>query len=368
MTPARKPKGRTLAEFEPLRPAEKLLLDACWQGKVAHIAESRPEAAHENNTVRAGFLRFLALGGDEQAPVHERGVQLQGAWITDALNLTSASVPSGLRMVHCQFSEMPIFTGTNIAGTLDFTDSQLPGFFGTRMTVNGTVFLNKAKATKNVHLLGIQIDGNLECTEATFDDKEGNALFADDTVIKGTVFLKKTHATGTVHLIGAQIGGDLDCTDAIFDGENENRQEVDKKKSFALSADLAVIKGTVLLKQATASGNVHLLGAQIGGDLDCAEATFDGKGGNALSADGAVIRHSIHLDKFTAKGNVCLMGIQVGGTLECEGAKFKGTKKQDGSHGRALSADGMKIKQTCFSESWPTQSTESLSAAPTSVT
>ncbi|CAE6728192.1 hypothetical protein [Candidatus Nitrotoga fabula] len=173
MTPARKPKGRTLAEFEQLQPAEKLLLDACWKGATACFADSRPEAAHENNTVRAAFLRFLALGGDEQAPVHERGVQLQGAWIKGTLDLTSASVPSGLSMVHCQFSETPLFTGTDIAGTLDFTGSRFPSFTGMGMTVSG----------------------NLVCTGATFYGKKGIALAADRAIIKGTVFLKNTRAT-----------------------------------------------------------------------------------------------------------------------------------------------------------------------------
>ena len=154
MTPARKPKGRTLAEFEPLQPAEEMLLDACWQGKVARIAASRPEAAHENNTVRAGFLRFLALGGDGQAPVHERGVRLQGAWITDTLDMTSASIPSDLSMLHCQFNETPLFTGTNIAGTLKFTGSRLPGFSGQGMTVSG----------------------NFICNDATLDCKNGKTL------------------------------------------------------------------------------------------------------------------------------------------------------------------------------------------------
>ena len=64
-----KPAGRTLAEFQPLKPAEQKLLEACRQGTGARISDKRPETATDNNTVRAAFLRFLALGGDEQAPL-----------------------------------------------------------------------------------------------------------------------------------------------------------------------------------------------------------------------------------------------------------------------------------------------------------
>lgn len=232
MTPARKPKGRTLAEFEPLQPAEKKLRSACWQGEVAHIADSCPEAAHENNTVRAGFLRFLALGGDGQAPVHERGVWLQGAWITGTLDLISASVPSDLSMVHCQFSETPLFTGTNIAGSLVFTGSRLPGFAGQGMTISG----------------------NLICNFATFDGKEGDALAADGAVIKGGVFLKRARATGTVHLLGVQIGGNLECHDATFDG----------KKGFALAADGMTVTDSFIFKNKLSFGRIVLAGVHIG--------------------------------------------------------------------------------------------------------
>ena len=280
MPPARKPKGRTLAEFEPLQPAEKTLLDACERGEVAHIADSRPEAAHENNTVRAGFLRFLALGGDGQAPVHERGVRLQGAWITDTLDLASASVSSDLRMAHCQFSETPLFTGTNIAGSLDFTGSLLPGVTGQGMTVSG----------------------NFICNNATFYDKGGLfALMADSAVIKGAVFLTKVCATGEVRLVGAQIGGNLECNDAKFDG----------KETYALTVDDAVVKGNVFLTNARATGEVHLSSAQIGGNLECIDAKFDGKGDIALVADGMTINNVFFFRNTSVSGKISLAGVHV---------------------------------------------------------
>lgn len=361
MTPARKPKGRTFAEFEPLRPAEKTLLDACWQGEVAHIADSCPEAEHENNTVRAAFLRFLALGGDGQAPVHERGVRLQGAWITGTLDLISASVPSDLGMVHCQFSETPFFTGTNIAGTLNFTGSQLPGFIGQGMTVNGNlicnnatfydkgglfalmadsavikgaVFLTKVCATGEVRLLDVQINGGLTCIGATFDGKGRHALSADRAIIKGIVFLTNARTTGEVRLLGTQIDGDLVCNEATFDG----------KEGYALSADGAVIKSDIFLKEANATGTVRLLGAQIGGSLECSDAIFNGKGGDALLADGAVIKRTVFLNNTRTTGTVSLLGAQIGGDLVCGKATF------DGKEGYALAADGMTVTNTFFFE------------------
>src|SRR5882672_5494248 len=76
--------GRSLADFGKLWLAEKTLLDCCRRGEFAWIASERPEAETDDNRVRAAFIRFLALGGDDGHPVHERGVQLAGAWVVDS--------------------------------------------------------------------------------------------------------------------------------------------------------------------------------------------------------------------------------------------------------------------------------------------
>ena len=326
-----KPKGRTLGEFEPLQPAEKKLLAACRDGLETVIAAKRPEDATDENTVRAAFLRFLALGGDGLAPVHEKGVQLQGAWIKDTLDMEGADIPHGLKMVGCNFEATLVFRNAKIAGSFNLSGSQLPGFKGDGISCAGGLFLRQGfKSTEAVRLLGAQIGVNLECSGATFDGGEGDALTADGAVIKGGVFLnKKFTAKGEVRLLGAQIGGSLSCDGATFDGGEGD----------ALTADGAVIKGGVFLNEKfTAKGEVRLLGAQIGGDLACDGATFDGGAGDALTADRAVIKGSVFLnEKFTAKGDVSLLGAQIGGNLECDGATF------DGGAGNALTADGMRV-------------------------
>jgi hypothetical protein len=69
---ARTVAGRALEDFLPLLPAEQLLLRACRLGDVAKLGDAVPEAADDSCRVRAEFLRFLLLGGDARAPVHER--------------------------------------------------------------------------------------------------------------------------------------------------------------------------------------------------------------------------------------------------------------------------------------------------------
>ncbi len=131
MTAALKPAGRTLAEFQPLKPAEEKLLSACRQGVAARISEKRPEAASDDNTVRAAFLRFLALGGDELAPVHEHGVELFGAWIEGKLDMKAARVPSDLIIGLCHFdSTPPYFVAQESRGRLILAVASFPALMG----------------------------------------------------------------------------------------------------------------------------------------------------------------------------------------------------------------------------------------------
>src|SRR5436190_18756417 len=94
-----RPSGRTLAEFGELSAAEKTLVECCRRGKEALIAEARPKRRTKANQVRASLIRFLALGGDERAPVHEYGVALRGAWITDTLEIEDNTIPYSLSLI-----------------------------------------------------------------------------------------------------------------------------------------------------------------------------------------------------------------------------------------------------------------------------
>lgn len=278
-----KPAGRTLAEFQPLKPAERKLLEACQQGTVANISAERPEAANDDNIVRAAFLRFLALGGDEQAPVHEHGIQLFGAWIEGVLDMKAVNVPSSLTIAFCHFNVAPVFRGAKTAGILNFAGCQVPGLDGDGLACEGDLFLHKGfTATEEVRLLGAQIGGSLVCSDAKFDGKKGDALVADGAVIKGDVFLdREFSAMGKVRLVGAQIGGSLGCHSAKFDGRD----------GAALSVDRAVIEGSVFLKEGFAAmGKVQMKNTHIGGNLECIDAKFDGKDGDALLAEGMVVK------------------------------------------------------------------------------
>ena len=316
--------------------AERTLLQACRIGEIAVISKQRPEQATEENTVRAGFLRFLLLGGDHSTPVHERGVRLKGAWVTGVLDLENTATASAIHCAACTFTEPLITCRSILPGGLFLMGSEVPGIRGDGLVTTGDVSLcDGFEATGEVRLLGAQVGGNLDCGAGLFDGKDCDALSADRAVINGSIFLHDDfQAMGTVRLLGAKIGGNLECSKGQFNG----------KEGHALIADSTVIKDSVFLNNRfQAIGEVRLLGAQIDGNLECSKGQFDGKGGDALSVDRSVIKGNVFLhDEFQAIGEVRLLGAEIGGGLYCIKGQF------DGKEGKALSADGVVIKGDVF--------------------
>ena len=328
--------GRTLADFGLLRSAERQLLEAWQKGETCVLGTSRPDAETKDNRIRAEFLRFLSLGGEAGNPVHEKGIRLQGAWITEQLDLNACRVPVNWGVTNSHFQMAILMQDAEFCVSMSLTGSHILGLTADGAVIKGGVFLrHDFSAQGAIRLLGAQIGGDLDCTGAKLEVEKGYALSADGAVIKGDVFLGDGFsAQGAIRLLGAQIGGDLNCTGAKLEG----------KEGYALAADGAVIKGSMFLSDGfSAQGEIRLLGAQIGGNLDCTGATLEVEKGYALSADGAVIKGSVFLrNGFSAQGTIRLPGAQIGGNLECTGAKL------EGKEGDALSAEGMVVSGSFF--------------------
>lgn len=135
--------GRSLADFGELLHAEKILLASCALGGVAWIGDVVPtDGSDPNKLIRASFLRFLLLGGDEQAPVHEKGVQLSGAWIQDQLSIENCLLPYGMKLLMCKFDEPIIAKDAHVAGLLNLSGSHLlQGLDADRLKCDSGVFL-----------------------------------------------------------------------------------------------------------------------------------------------------------------------------------------------------------------------------------
>ncbi len=173
-------KGRSLADFPSLSAAEAEILRAAASGDLAKIGETRPEAPSEACAVRAEFLRFLALGGDDEAPVHETGLQVQGAWITETLDFSSAEIAGALTLAKCRFENAPKLVDAQIRGEFSLAGSAVPGLYADRLNCRANVSLkDEFTSMGEVRLLGATISGDLECRGGAFKNPDGPALSAD---------------------------------------------------------------------------------------------------------------------------------------------------------------------------------------------
>ncbi|MEL6336499.1 MAG: hypothetical protein AAFQ88_07600 [Pseudomonadota bacterium] len=136
------------------------------------------------------------------------------------------------------------------------------------------------------------------------------ALTADRLETRGGVFLRDARCEGEVRLLGARIGGNLDSDGATLTNPNGN----------ALSGSRLEARGDVFLRGARCEGAVHLLGARIGGDLACTGATLTNPNGDTLSADGLHTRGGVFLSGARCEGAVSLPGARIKGDLACNGA------------------------------------------------
>lgn len=161
------------------------------------------------------------------------------------------------------------------------------------------------------------------------------SINAERAKVRGSISLNHGFCSeGEVQLLGARIGSNLDC------GAGRFRNAGGK----ALRADRMRIRGSLFLRNAfLAEGEVRLLGAEIGGNFECNDGSFSNPGGSAISGDRLNVQGSVFLrDGFTVEGEVRLLGAQINGNLECNGGKFKNPR------GLALNADRLAVKGNVF--------------------
>jgi len=157
------------------------------------------------------------------------------------------------------------------------------------------------------------------------------SINAECAEVAGTISLSNGFSCeGEVQLLGARIGSNLDC------GAGRFRNPAGK----ALRADRIHIHGSLFLRNGfVAEGEVRLLGAEIGGNFECNDGSFSNPSGSAISGDRMSVQGSVFLrDGFSAEGEVRLLGAQISGNLECSSGKFKNPG------GSALVVDRVNVK------------------------
>lgn len=303
-----------MSEFLPLSAAETELLAHSRSGRRTRLSGELPKKPTENTLVRAAFLRFLAVGGDSEAPVHEKGPQLEGAFIEGALDLDSCVVSRPIVLSHCYFDAPIIIDDANING-LYLNDCHLPRLSGNRVNARGGIFLRRSIVKGEANLSGAIVGGSLDWAKSKFENKNEFAVILDDVEIKGNVNLSGCSVLGETRIVGAKIRGQLICDAGNFENPGGN----------AMNLDLSRLEGGLFLREGFLSlGEIRLLAARVGGPVDCTDGAVKNIEGDAISADGAIIEGDLFFNgKFVAEGKIRLTGTTVRGDVNFDGATLR---------------------------------------------
>jgi hypothetical protein len=184
-------------------------------------------------------------------------------------------------------------------------------------------------AFRHCRLSGGIILAQAEVSQLDFQGSLVYGIFADRVNVKDYVALRYGFvAVGAVWLLGAQIGGDLDCDTGTFFNPPKPPTQDDPSSGIALNAQGIEVKGNVFLRGSSVRGEVRLVGAQIGGMLDCTGANplklEEGLPGSfALNAEQINVKGGVFLRVgFTADGAVNLYGARIGGPFDCRNGDF----------------------------------------------
>jgi hypothetical protein len=304
----------------------------------------------ESRTCRASVIRDI-LRGRLVADPDPHGLRLQGAKVTGRLDLENLATDISLELTACLLEEGIVarnarLAGLVLVGCLLEHDAE-PALDGRMLVCDGLFLIGTRVIGRSgsgaVNLLGAHLSGALGCVGGELANDGGPALYADGLQVGQNMSLTEGFTAvgsgdgGAVRLAGARIGGQLVCAGATISNDS----------GPALIADSLHVDLGTFLRGFTAAGRcragaVRLLGARVGGQLDCAGATVSNDSGPALSADGLHVDHAMYLRGFAAMGRggagaVRLLGARVGGQLGCAGAELCNDS------GPALIADNLQV-------------------------
>ena len=289
-----RPGAGRLQDFEPLLPAELIVLRAAAAGSIAKVSLRRPRNPTSDPRVRAEFLGFLARGGGAGAPVAGRLLQILGASIVGRLDLASATVPMSLWLYRCLFSAVPVLENAHIAGSLSFVDCALLGLRADGCHIDGELALSAGcNIDGDVHLAHTHIGRDLNCERLSLRGDSAEAgvlrqrLIADAAQIGGDVKLGGGfEAMGEVRFVAARIAGSL-CADMAHIAADIDASGA---RGVALDLDRVQVGASVCLNRGfTAAGQVRMQQARIDGDFDASGAAFDAIGDASWGDNSAVL-------------------------------------------------------------------------------
>jgi hypothetical protein len=174
-------------------------------------------------------------------------------------------------------------------------------------------------------LTSARITGGLNLIRAILSNENGNAFNGDRMALIGGVVFRRATVTGELRLLGAQLG-DLDLDGATLRNQNGK----------AFYGD-GMVTSDAFFRRATVTGELCLIGAQIRGQLNLAGATLSNENGHAFDGSRTTVTGSAFFEGATVTGELRLLGAQIGGELDLVGTALSNQNR------KAFNGDSMTV-------------------------
>jgi hypothetical protein len=220
---------RTLAEFggrDALWPAERKLLDEVPSGKIVildRVPLGNGTFEHQNQPVRASFIRYLATGGCSVGGPCEKGLRVRGAYIVGDNDAPGAET-RGLDLEGC-----------TLVGELLLSACIFPDRVIMRFVEANSITFDKSRFEKGLTLRGARIKENINLRAVECLDE---------------VSLSHAQVGGDLVLDGAYLeAGEYSRIDTALEPGSDRRSGKGGSDQFALVAQNITVGGGYLFRE-----------------------------------------------------------------------------------------------------------------------
>ncbi|MFH0813994.1 MAG: hypothetical protein V2A69_14335 [Pseudomonadota bacterium] len=289
----------------------------------------------EDRVIKASRIAWLCRDGEAASLVGQQGIAITGARIVERVYLFSLKIPFPIILDYCSIPE-DIYLRHAEMQDIGITHSHTGSIVADAVKMTGSLILRNCMIQGNIHLINAAIKGNLDLKGSHLINKNKQTMTADHLTVGGSILLNDGFkSAGTIELNGANIGGDLQCANSHFLGA---------ESLAALLAQFVKINGNVIMnKNFRAEEMVDFRGAIIKGRIECMGGHLKkNKTDFAFCADAAKIDGGIIFDQAVVIGGLRLHEAKIDIMLQCEGAKLINEK------GQSLFLQGAEIGGSLF--------------------
>jgi hypothetical protein len=211
-----------------------------------------------DRTIRPGLIRWLAVDSNASKQIDPKGLWIMGARIMgvrtpERLDFGFVSLPHPLVLRWCSIPDGVNLQNANLQ-RVDLGHSRTTLVQAPNLVVDGDCLLRHGFKAARVNLLHAKISGSLDFSGSDISNPGHTALELQQVEVGNSLWLaERFRACGTVHLLGANIHGNLEMRSGSFIASDycDPRQA---ERSYGDSP----AKGVAIAASAlTVSGDIH---------------------------------------------------------------------------------------------------------------